>query len=345
MNKVTIGLDTAKSVFHLVFKNATGRVIKKKKLKRHEVLRFFAQQEAATVAMEACGASHYWCRELIRCGHEVKMIAPQYVVPYRKGNKSDYNDANAIAEAAQRDDMRFVPLKSQEHQDIQLIHRIRERLVGQRTALCNQIRGLLAEYGIVMAKGVKTLAKELPDVIEDAENTLSVLVREQMEALSEELKDIDSRIKAADTRLEQTAKNHPVCQQLMSMTGIGPVIATILYASIDKGQEFSNGRHLAAWLGVVPKQHSTGDNPRLLGMSKRGNTYLRTQIINGARSALRHVGNKNDKVSQWCQQCLERMNFNKACVALANKMARMAWAMLHYEQDYNPDHVNKQMTQ
>lgn len=341
MSKLTIGLDTAKSVFHLVIKNPTGRVIKKKKLKRQQVLTFFTQQEPAIVALEACGASHYWGRELVRCGHDAKVIAPQHVVPYRKGNKSDYNDANAIAEAAQRDDMRFVPLKSQDQQDIQLVHRIRERLVGQRTSLCNQIRGLLAEYGIVTSRGIKSLSQIMPEVIEDAENRLSLLVREQMQVLSEELDDLQLRIKKADAQLEQIATRHATCQQLMSMTGIGPVIATILYAAIGNGQAFSNGRHLAAWLGIVPKQHSTGDKTRLLGISKRGNTYLRTQLINGARAALRHIGNKDDKVSQWCRQCLERMTFNKACVALANKMARMAWAMLHYQQDYLPGHVNK----
>ena len=334
MNKVTVGLDIAKSVFHLVLMNRNGRVLKKKKLKRHQLLNFFAKLEQAIVVMESCATSHYWCREIAALGHETKAIAPQHVVAYRKGNKNDYNDAQAIAEASQRDDMRFVPIKSQEQQDIQLVHRVRERLIAQRTALCNQIRGLIGEYGIVFPKGVSNLTKQLPWVLEDAENGLSLLAREQFQGLFADLQEIQARIKQVDKQINHIAKQSSVCQRLMSMTGIGPVIATVLYASIGQGQMFSSGRHLAAWFGLVPKQHSTGDNPRLLGISKRGNTYLRTQMINGARAALRHIGDKQDTVSKW-------MSFNKACVALANKMVRMAWAMLHYQQDYTPGQINR----
>lgn len=340
MNKVTVGLDIAKSVFHLVFMNGRGRVLKKKKLKRHQVVSFFTKLEPAIVVMESCGTSHYWCREIAKAGHETKAIAPQYVVPYRKGNKHDYNDAQAIAEASQRKGMRFVPVKSQAQQDIQLVHRIRERLVSQRTALCNQIRGLLAEYGVIFPKGVSGLSKLLPEVLEDAENGLSVLARTQVQGLLDDLHALQLRIKQTDKEVSRIASQSSTCQRLMSMTGIGPIIATALYAGVGQGQAFRSGRHLAAWFGLVPKQHSTGDNPRLLGISKRGNTYLRTQVINGARAALRHLGDKQDKVSQWCRQCLERMSFNKVSVALANKMVRMAWAMLHYQQDYKPGHVN-----
>lgn len=344
MNKVTIGLDTAKSIFHLVLMNERGRVLKKTKQPRHKLLTFLSTVPEAVVVMEACGSSHYWCREIASLGHEVKTIAPQYVVPYRKGNKHDYNDAQAIGEASQRDDMRFVPLKSQEQQDIQLVHRIRERLVTQRTALCNQIRGLLAEYGIVMSQGVAKLRQGLPDVLEDTDNGLSSLARGQFRLLLTELDELETRIKKRDKQVLQIASTQPVCQRLMSMTGIGPLIASALYAAIGAGQAFNSGRHVAAWLGLVPKQHTTGDNPRLLGISKRGNTYLRTQLINGARAALRHIGDKDDKVSQWCRHCLSRMCFNKACVALANKMARMAWAMLHHQQDYQPGQMNNALS-
>lgn len=334
MSKITIGLDTAKSVFHLVFKNINGRIIKKKKLKRPQLLNFFARTESAMVALEACGASHYWARQIEASGHEVKMLPPQHVIPYRKGNKSDYNDAAAIAEAATREDMRFVPVKSQEQQDIQLLHRLRERLVGQRTALSNQIRGLLAEYGIVFPKGISQLRASLVDVTEDAENGLSALCREEFHVLWQEFCDLEERITRLDKKLSGFVKEHEICQRLMTMTGIGPVIASALFASVGDGQGFKSGRHMAAWLGLVPRQHSTGDKTQLPGITKRGNTYLRTQLINGARAALRHIGNKEDKVSQWCRACLERMNFNKACVALANKMARMAWAMLHHQTNY-----------
>jgi transposase len=340
MNKLTVGLDIAKSVFHLVLMNRHGRVLKKKKLKRPQVMQFFAQLESAIVVMESCATSHYWCREIESLGHDTKAIAPQHVVAYRKGNKTDYNDAQAIAEAAQRADMRFVPVKSQQQQYIQLVHRIRERLITQRTALCNQIRGLLGEYGMTFPVGIAHLTKHLPAVIEDTDNDLSLLVREQFQDLLDELKTLNVRIKQVDKQINQIAQQSVVCQRLMSMTGIGPVIATVLYASIGMGEAFSSGRHLAAWCGLVPKQHSTGDTPRLLGISKRGNTYLRTQMINGARAALRHIGDKQDTVSRWCRACLTRMSFNKACVALANKMMRMAWAMLHYQQDYVPGHTN-----
>ena len=341
MRKVTIGLDIAKSVFHLVFMNQSGRVLRKKKLRRHQMLSYFSQLEPCIVVMEACGSCHYWCRELTKAGHEVKAIAPQYVVAYRKGNKHDYNDAEAIAEASQREGMRFVPFKSQDQQDIQLMHRIRERMIAQQTALSNQIRGLLSEYGIVYVRGVATLVKELPLTLEEADNGLSMLARRQFQGLLNDLRELREHIKEMDKELKAFSQSQPVCERLMSMTGIGPLIATALYAGIGQGQAFNSGRHLAAWLGVVPKQHTTGDNPRLLGISKRGNTYLRTQIINGARAALRHIGDKTDKVSEWCRACLARMSFNKACVALANKMVRMAWAMLHYQQDYQPGLINK----
>ncbi|GAB5540199.1 MAG: IS110-like element IS1111A family transposase [Salibacteraceae bacterium] len=334
MSNLTIGLDTAKSVFHLVFKNQQGRIVKKKKLKRHQLMNYFAQLDKSLVALEACGASHYWARKLEESGHDVREIPPQYVTPYRKGNKSDYNDASAIAEAATRDDMRFVPVKSQEQQDIQMLHRIRERLIGQRTGLSNQTRGLLAEYGIVMQMGISHLMNGLPFIIEDADNELSELARREFAGLYEELREVTARIEAHDKKLRGIADNHDICARLMTMTGIGPVIATAMYAAIGNGSEFSSGRHLSAWLGLVPRQHSTGDKVNMLGITKRGNTYLRTQLVNGARASLRHIGEKTDKVSVWCRECRERMNFNKACVALANKMARMIWAMLHHQQDY-----------
>ena len=334
MSKLTIGLDTAKSVFHLVFKNENGRVIKKKKLKRHQLLSFFANTEISIVALEACGASHYWARQIAAPGHDVKPIAPQYVTAYRKGNKSDYNDATAIAEAASREDMRFVPVKTQEQQDIQLLHRLRERLVGQRTALSNQVRGLLAEYGIVFPKGISQLRASLIDVIEGADNGLSEMCREEFHELWQEFCVLEERISRLDRKMHDVVKENDVCRRLTTMTGIGPVIASAMFAAIGQGEAFQSGRHVAAWLGLVPRQHSTGDKTQLFGITKRGNTYLRTQLINGARAALRHIGKKDDKVSQWCRGCLERMNFNKACVALANKMARMAWAMLHHQTDY-----------
>jgi len=334
MNTITIGLDIAKSVFHLVWMSSTGRVLKRKQLSRKKVAEYFANIEASIVVMEACGSTHYWSRVITRCGHEVKAIAPQFVTAYRKGNKNDYNDAEAIAEAAQRNNMRFMPLKSLEQQDIQMLHRIRERLVKNRTALSNQIRGLLAEYGLVMPKGINHLKAHLPRFLEDASNELSVSARRYFLGLSEELDEVTVQIKSVDSEILGINKQNKVCQRLSTMTGIGPIVATAFYAAIGDGKAFNSGRHVSAWLGVVPRQHSTGGKPTLLGISKRGNTYLRTQLINGARAALRLCENRTDPVSLWAKQLKERSNYNNATVALANKMARMAWAMLHYQEDY-----------
>jgi len=334
MNRVTIGLDIAKSVFHLVFQQTNGKVVNKKKLKRHQVQTFFATLEPAVVVMEACGSSNYWAQIIQGLGHEVKVIAPQYVVPYRKGNKNDFNDAEAIAEASQRANMRFVPIKNIEQQDIQLVHRIRERRVKFRTAIVNQTRGLLAEYGISIAQGVNNVRKAIPDILEDAENKLTALSRRHISSLYDELIELDKQLKELDAEIKALSNSKEECQRLETMTGIGSIIATAFYSSVGDGKAFKNGRHVSAWLGLVAKQYTTGDNPNLKGISKRGNTYLRTQLINGARAALVKSGNKNDKVSQWANSLRERLPFNKAVVALANKMARMAWAMLVKQENY-----------
>lgn len=334
MNSLTIGLDTAKSVFHAVEKNSRGRVLSKAKLTRAKLFTYFANKQPCTVALEACGASHYWCRVISAYDHKVVMIAPQYVASHRKGNKNDFNDASAIADVAQRDDIRTVPYKSIEQQDIQLLHRVRERLVRQRTALGNQTRGLLSEYGIVLRQGLAHLRKELPFILEESNNELTELARRQFFLLHEELFVLDEKVKQADNEIQRVALSHPISQRLMTMSGVGPIISTILLVALGKGEHFRNGRHFSAWCGLVPKQHSTGDKARLLGISKRGDTYIRTQLINGARSALRNASNKNDQVSRWAASLAERIGFNKACVALANKMARFAWAMVHNGQDY-----------
>ena len=334
MNTITIGLDIAKSAFHLIWMDESGKVLKKKQLTRKKMFEYFSNLSHCIVVMEACGSTHYWSRVLIRCGHEVKAIAPQFITAYRKGNKNDYNDAEAIAEASQRHNMRFVPLKSLEQQDIQMVHRVRERLVHNRTALSNQIRGLLAEYGLVTPKGLAHLKKSLPIFLEDAENELSAFTRRYFLDLQEELDGLIQKIVLLDKEIMVISKENVVCQRLTTMNGIGPLISSALYAGIGDGKAFKSGRHVSAWLGLVPGQHSTGKKPTLLGISKRGNTYLRTQLINGARSALRHCDNKTDQVSVWAKKLKERSNYNNATVALANKMARMAWAMLHYQEDY-----------
>ena len=334
MKITTIGVDIAKSVFHLFAVNQAGRLVKKKQLKRKQVLNYLANIEPCLVVMEACGGANYWAREIIALGHEVKLIAPQYVKPYVKGNKNDYNDAEAIAEAAQRPTMRFVPIKSIEQQDVQNFHRQRELIKKERTALVNQTRGLLAEYGVVIHQGVSAVRCQLPLIIEDAENGLTSLSRELFSELLDELRLLDARLKQCEQRIKRMNQNNEVCQRLDDILGIGPIIASATYAAAGDGKEFNNGRHFSAWMGLVPGQHSTGGKSKLLGISKRGDAYLRTLYIHGARAVLRHSATKQDRFSRWAQSVLARRGHNKACVAVANKMARMAWVIMAKGETY-----------
>lgn len=335
MKKITtIGLDIAKTVFHLYAINQMGRFLKNKQLRRKQLLAYMANLSPCLIVMEACGGAHYWAREFIALGHQVKLIAPQYVKPYVKGNKNDYNDAEAIAEAAQRPNMRFVPIKSVEQQDIQNFHRQRERIKKERTALVNQVRGLLAEYGIVINKGVGAVRKRLPEILEDAENGLTPLAREMFEELREELQEMDQRFDGCNQRIQSITRDNDICRRLDEVLGIGPITASATYAAGGDGKDFVNGRHFSAWLGLVPGQHSTGGKPVLLGISKRGNAYLRTMYIHGARAVLRHSANKTDRFSRWAQAVLARRGHNKACVAVANKMARIAWVIMAKGETY-----------
>ncbi len=334
MKITTVGLDIAKSIFHLFAVNRAGKKVKRKALKRHQLMEFFAQLEPCIIAMEACGGAHHWARSLESQGHTVKLIAPQYVKPFVKGNKNDYNDAEAIAEAAQRPNMRFVPIKTIEQQDVQLVHRRRERLVKERTAVVNQVRGQLAEYGIVINKGITAVRRGLPRILEDADNGLTVLAREYFAESYEALCHLDKRLLECEKTLGVINRNNPLCQRLDGIHGVGPVTATALYAAAGNGKEFSNGRHMSAWLGLVPRQHSSGGKDTLLGISKRGNTYIRTLLIHGARSVLMHSEGKTDRLSRWAQALKERRGHNIACVAVANKLARIAWVVMAREEEY-----------
>lgn len=336
MKITTIGLDIAKSVFHLVAMNHVGRLVTKKQLKRKQVLAYMANIEPCLIAMEACSGANYWAREFKALGHQVKLIAPQYVKPYVKGNKNDYNDAEAIAEAAQRPSMRFVPIKSVEQQDVQNFHRQRERIKKERTALVNQVRGLLAEYGVVINKGVAAVRRDLPDILEDAENGLTSHSRALFAELLDELRAIDQRFTDCEERIKALNKENDVCRRLDDVLGIGPITASAVYAAAGNGQDFVNGRHFSAWLGLVPGQHSSGGKAVLLGISKRGNAYLRTLFIHGARAVLQHSANKTDRFSRWAQSLLARRGHNKACVAVANKMARIAWVIMAKGETYQP---------
>lgn len=334
MKITTIGLDIAKSVFHAVGVDKAGKLIKKKMLRRKDLLPFIAKIEPCLIVMEACSGANYWTREFELLGHSVKLIAPQFVVPFRQGNKNDYNDALAIAEAAQRPYMRFVKPKSVEQQDVQLLHRMRERLTKQSTVLINQVRGMLAEYGIVIAKSKTAFKVQFPEILANETNALTTKGRTIFYQLYEEFTDIERRLKDCDTQVLTETKNNVICQRLETILGIGPVPATAFYAAAGDGKDFSNGRHFSAWCGLVPKQHSSGGKDNLLGISKRGNAYLRTLFIHGARAVLQHSCHKQDKFSSWAIQLAERRGFNRACVAVANKLARMAWVIAAREEEY-----------
>lgn len=330
----TIAVDLAKNVFQLHGADRQSRTVLRKRLSRTAFKEFMSQLKPCIVGLEACTGSHYWARTLTRMGHTVKLIAPQFVKPFVRSNKSDRNDAAAINEAMNRPDMKFVGMKTVEQQDILLLHRARELLVKQRTAQANQIRGLLADYGIIVAKSLGKLRKELPLVLEDGENELTVRARSMFHRLYERLRDFDAQIEEYDIELERIAKEDERCQRLLEIEGVGPLTATAAVASIGNPCAFSRGRELAAWLGLVPKQHSSGERVKLQGISKRGDRYLRTLLVHGARSVVKASEKKEDKRSLWIQARKSLSGYNKAVVALANKNARIIWALLAKGENY-----------
>lgn len=338
MNVTRIGLDLAKNVFQVHGVDRDERRVVKRQLKREQVRSFFENLPACRIGMEACASAHYWARELSKMGHEVKLIAPQFVKPYVKSQKNDANDAEAICEAVGRPNMRFVAVKTVAQQDMQAIHRIRSELVQQRTAKVNQIRGLLAEYGIVVPPRIESLRQALPLIQEDAENGLSANFRRLLTGLREDLENFDNRVEELDREIVDAARADPVARRLQTVPGIGPVTATALVASVGDGQQFQRGRDLSACLGLVPGQHSSGGKERLLGISKRGDSYLRTLLIHGARSVLKSAGNKNDPRSRWVASLAQRRHKNVAAVALANKNARIVWALMRHGGRYDPEH-------
>lgn len=281
--------------------------------------------------------SDTWARQLEARGFRVRLIAPQFVKPYVKSNKNDANDAEAICEAMSRPSMRFVAIKTVEQQDIQATHRIRSGLIEQRTAKANQIRGLVSEYGLVAPKELLSLRRAIPCWLEDAENGLTLRFRHLLDGLWGDLRALDERVKELDSEISVIAANEPRAQALQQLRGVGPMIATALVVAIGDARQFSNGRQFAASLGLTPRQHSSGGKDRLLGISKRGDAYLRTLMVHGARSALRTANSKDDRLSQWVVRLAERSHPNVAAIALANKNARMAWAMLRNGTDYQPE--------
>src|SRR6201981_3439717 len=332
----TIGIDLGKTVFHLVGLNLHGEVVVRKRFSRSQLLRFTANVRVGLIGMEACGGAHFLGRALREQGHEVRLIPAQYVKPYVKTNKSDYLDAEAIAEAVARPTMRFVPIKTDDQLDMQSLHRVRERWVMRRTAVINQIRGLLLERGITLRKGRCYVDDALPLILEDADVRLSGAVRMLLAQLKLDLDQLAVRIDEADAVIQKTAHENEACRRLVAIPGIGPVTASALIAAIGNGGAFHKGREFAAWMGLVPREHSTGGKQKLLGISKRGNSYLRRLFVQGARAVMQQRTKQSSGLSGWLAELAIRPHSNVAAVALANKLARMAGAVLAKNEPYRP---------
>lgn len=328
MGIVTLGLDPGKNWVHMVGFDSDGRIVLRRRLRRGQLLALTANMPPCLIGMEACSGAHHLGRALQAQGHEARLMPPQYVKPFVKANKNDYRDAEANAEAVERPTMRFVALKAPEQLDLQSLHRVRQRLVGRRAALINQLRAILLERGIVVPQTRRAPEKWLPEILADESNGLSPRMRRLIEELRAEWRELDRRIAAFDEEFQAVAKREADCRRLCEIPGIGVLNATALVAAVGDGSAFSTGRDFAAWLGWTPRECSTGGKQRLLGISKRGNKYPRTLLSHGARAALPYLAERSDALGGWLQSLLARAHRNVVVVALANKLARMAWAVL-----------------
>jgi len=341
MKKISwVGVDIAKYVFQVHSTDARGKAIWRARLSRDEWLSVLCEHVPtdSVIAMEACASAHHWARELRHRGYTVKLIAAQFVKPYVKSNKNDAVDAAAICEALSRPDMRFVAIKSIEQQDNQAMHRIRSELVAQRTAKANQIRGLVGEYGITAPGGIAKLRQALPEWLE-GEGKLSASFCVLLQGLYDDLKRLDERVASLDKCIAERVAQDPAAQRLMQLRGVGPLIASALTGALGDGKAFGRGRDFAASLGLTPRQHSSGGKERLLGISKRGDPYLRKLLVHGARAVIRYVDRHDDALSCWIKSMLARKHTNVVTVALANKTARIAWAIVHGEVDSDPSRM------
>lgn len=334
MNVTLIGLDLAKQIIQVCGVNQAGKSVFNKAIKRSRLPDFLAQYPGVLIAMEACSSSHYWGRMLQERGYPVRLIPPQHVKPFVKGNKNDQHDAFAVTEAARRPNMVFVQPRSLQQTDMILSHKVRERRVQQRTALINQLRGLMGEYGVVIPIGKETLQAALPELLEDAGNDLTPVARQCFADLLLEWRALDQAITSLDREIRQQCRNHDASQRLVAIKGVGELTATAAVAIIGNGAQYRNGRHLAANLGLVPKEHSSGGKQRLGSITKRGNVYLRHLLIQGGWSIIRHCQTADDRLSRWARQLIERRGKHRVAVALANKLARIIWAMLNHQTPY-----------
>jgi transposase len=334
MQITSVGIDIGKTTFHLVALNELGKVVAKKKFSRQQLLAYTAKLKAALIGTEACSGAHFLGAALRAQGHDVRLIPAQFVKPFLKSNKNDFLDAEAIAEAVARQNMRFVPIKTDDQLDLQALHRVRDRLVQRRTAVINQIRGFLLERGITFATGPANLRRQMPSLLENADENLTPRMRSLLAHLWQEWKQLETDVEHVSGEIDSIAEHDAACQRLRQIPGIGPLVSTATVAAIGNGAAFHKGREFAAWLGLIPRQHSTGGKARLLGISKRGNAYLRRMFIHGARAVLLIVKYDTGRLGQWARELALRAPRNKVIVAVANKLARIAWAVLSSGNEY-----------
>jgi len=330
----SVGIDLGKTTFHLVALGDNGKVLLKKKFTQRQLIAFTVNLQTCLIGMEACSGAHFIGAALRSQGHDVRLIPAQFVKPFLKSNKNDFLDAEAIAEAVARKNMRFVPIKTDDQLDLQALHRVRDRLVQRRTAVINQVRGFLLDRGITFAAGPAKLRREIPQLLEDSEQNITPRMRSLLAYLWQEWKQLDGDVERVSGDIDRIAESDPACQRLRQIPGIGPLVSTATVAAIGNGAAFRRGREFAAWLGLIPRQHSTGGKARLLGISKRGNVYLRRMFIHGARAVLLIVKYDTGRLGQWARELELRAPRNKVIVAVANKLARIAWAVLSSGNEY-----------
>lgn len=336
MNEITIlGIDLAKNTFQLIGVDKHHKPMMKKRCSREKLIEVVSNLASCTIYMESCGTSNHWGREFRKMGHIPKLISPQHVTPYVANHKNDYKDTEAIIEAGTRPRTKFVQIKTLEQQDMQSIHRVRDRLVSNRICLSNQIRGLLLEYGVVIPKGFVYLKSKIIELLKEENDLITPVMKEILEDIYEEFKRLSERIDGYDKKISAISDAHESCKLLKTIPGIGPITATALYAAMGNGSQFQNGREMAAQIGLVPKQHSSGDKQLLLGITRKGNRDLKQLLIHGARAVVAKAGKKEDKRSQWINKLAAKKHSNVVATALANRTARMAWAVLQSSKPYD----------
>ncbi len=338
MKVTTLGIDLAKEVFQVHGVDQHGKAVLRKQLKRAEMAKFFANLTPCLIGMEACGSAHHWARKLETYGHKVRLMAPQFVKPYVKTNKNDVADAEAICEAVSRPNMRFVAKKTAEQQAILSVHRARQGFIKARTAQGNQIRGLLAEFGIAIPLGIASIKRRVPEILEDSENELPGVMRQLIDRLTDNLKEMDRQVNELEKQIQLWHRGNEASRKLEAIPGLGPITASAIVATVGDAREFRNGRQLAAWLGLVPRQNSSGGKQTLLGISKRGDSYLRSLLVHGARAVIKMAETKAQP-DGWLRMLMARRNKNVASVALANKNARIIWALLAKDRVFRPDYT------